>query len=200
MEFSIIFPIIALVIGWLLNELSRYFIFRYEMHGAIGKTLLNLLTTRNKMKNIQYYSNYLINTLNLPISNSEMRMFYRKLFPSNDELYQNMKESITTIASTDPVLALTLRDNIIGTVFFDKALSMVEGNEKEDQLFVNFISNLEDKTIPLLDSSILQLARKHGIYTFFHIKHHLKEELKVVPEMENMLKDFKKQLDEIKKF
>lgn len=200
MEFSVIFPIIALVIGWLLNELSRYFITHYKKHDAIGQTLSSLLTVRSHMAIIQYYSNY-ITTKHAPskLTVPEYKMLYRKFFPFNKEAYQNIQDSIVIIASSDPILASELRVNVLSADFFSKLSSIVEGDEREDKLFLDFISNLDDQLLPYIDEIILQLARKHGILTIFRAKHSLSKKIHLSKEAENSLTEFLQQLDETRK-
>jgi hypothetical protein len=197
MQLSIILPIVTLVLGWLLNELSRYFVFNYEMHGAIGKTVLNLLEIRNKLKNIQFYSQYITKTLNLPVEAPEMRLLYKKIFPSNEELYQNIQQSIISIASSNPVLAYQLKENITGLSVFDKVFLLIEGNEEGDRLFANFLASMEYQTLPLIDDSLLQLAKKHGLITYLKTKHQLNTAIKIDPEMEKTLNKFKETMESL---
>lgn len=68
MEVSVIFPVITLIIGWLLNEFSRYFGFRQQRHGAIGQTLSQLLVIRAHMGNIKLCIDLMTTDLKMPLS------------------------------------------------------------------------------------------------------------------------------------
>ncbi len=197
--FTIIFPVITLVIGWLLNVLYRYFIANYERHGAIGQTLSNLLLIRSHMANIQVFSNYITTRMKPPLPTiPEYKKLYREIFPFYDEAHQKINDSITVIASSDPVLASKLRLNELGVDIFSKLSSKVESYDDEDRLFLDFISNIDDKILPYLDDIILKLAKKHGKLTHFRAKRFMREKIDVTGDMDSALKEFQKKLEELR--
>ncbi len=198
MEVSLILPVIALIIGWLLNEFSRYFGFRQERHGAIGQTLSQLLIVTTHMSNIKLLTDFMTTDLTVPLSTiPEFKRLYTELMPySGEEVDQEMRDSVAVIASFDPLLASQLSMNMGASDAFTKLLYKVEGNEESDELFIDFISKLENKVLPLLEEATLSLAKKHGLLTYFRVKRLMKEQ-QIPEDMKNRLIEFKEKLDEL---
>lgn len=201
MEVSVIFPVIALIIGWLLNELSRYFGLRQERHGAIGQTLSQLLIVRMHMNNVNLLTDFMTTELKIPVTSMpEFKRLYDELIPySGKEVEQNMRDSIGVIASYDPLLASVLSINMGVSDMFTKLSYKIEGNEEDNAIIINFLSTLENKLMPLLNEAILSLAKKHGLLTSFRVKRLMNEEQHIPEEMKNRLIELKRKLNELPK-
>ena len=199
MEVSVIFPVIALIIGWSLNELSRYFGFRQQRHGALGQTLSQLLVIRMHMINIKLFTDILTGDFKMPLSSiPEFKRLYSELIPySGEEVDQKMRDAIAVIASYDPILASVLSTNIGVSNIFTKLSYKIEGKGESDELFIDYLSSLENKMMPLLDEATLTLARKHGLLTYIRVRLLIRKGQYIPEDIINRMQEFSKNLDEL---
>ena len=201
MEVSIIFPVITLVVGWLLNEFSRYFGFRQQRHGALGQTLSQLLVIRAHMCNIKLLTDLMAKDFKMPLSSiPELKRLYSELMPySGEEVDKKIRDATAIIASFDPLLASMLSTNISASDVFTKLTYKIEGKGESDELFIDYLLNLENIMLPLLDEATLILAKKHGLLTYFRVKRLMNEEQHIPEEMKNRLIELKGKLNELPK-
>lgn len=199
MEVSVIFPVIALIIGWSLNELSRYFGFRQQRHGALGQTLSQLLVIRAHMCNIKLLTDLMAKDFKMPLSSiPELKRLYSELMPySGEEVDKKIRDATAVIASFDPLLASMLSTNISASDVFTKLSYKIEGKGESDELFIDYLLNLENIMLPLLDEATLILAKKHGLLTYFRVKRLMNKGQYIPEDIINRMQEFKDNLDEL---
>ena len=205
MEFSFIFPVVALILGWLLNELSRYLGLRHHRHGAVGQALSRLLAIRDHLKQIQLVTLYATENLQMSYDDfvPEFKKNYRNLFPFYSDLYQNIDDSVSVIASFDPFLASQLYSNkTIGDMFI-KLSSTVNANEdkkEDDNHLLNYISRLDDNMLPVIEESILKLSKKQGFFTYFRVKSLFNKKPEIPDEIFRIIEDYQNKFNESQDF
>lgn len=116
---------------------------------------------------------------------------------SGEEVDQKIRDSIAVIASFDPLLASMLSANIGASDVFTKLSYKVEGKGESDELFIDYLFNLENKMLPLLDEATLILAKKHGLLTYFRVKRLINKGQYIPEDIINRMKEFNKKLDEL---
>jgi len=131
--------IIAIVVGWILNEFSYWFRIRREDKKKLKKVLYNLLETFHLLlsSNIESYveilSQKMVKTLPEENQSEETKQFLNQIylnfmqeylnpiiFDRLNKIKDNYKSSINSLAQIDPILAYMISDKTAIIDYFNK--------------------------------------------------------------------------------
>lgn len=200
MEFSNILPVLTLILGWLLNEASRYLGIRKEKRESIAQAISDLLEVRHQIVAIRTVVEQLTERFNIPPEvRPMMTEFYRQLIPLPEDLSKRYDNAVTIIASTDPILGFQLRSKNLFGEYMSKLSLLINADKRTRLTLVDFETKLENMIIPQLEESILNLSKKHSPRTWFQVRRLLKKKLELPEEVDNIWRDMQEKLGSYEK-
>jgi hypothetical protein len=110
MNADVITALGAVVLGWLLNELSQRLRASGAKRAAAGRALSELLEIRHHLKAIETI--FTVIRQRYPIAPAEMlggMQWIDALLPGDPDLPRRYNEAVTELAATHPILAFRLR-------------------------------------------------------------------------------------------
>lgn len=157
--FEKLVPIVALIVGWFLNELHHVFVVKQSHSAALRQALAQLLETRYQLKIVEHVVAEIKSRApevrqHIP----QIRSFLEAMFGDEKSAADRYQSAIEVVAGSDPFIAFQLTSrNRIG-VFFQQwrhmALSAgVQGDELEA-----IESELKQLLTPNLDESLVDIA------------------------------------------
>jgi hypothetical protein len=196
MEFSSILPVLTLVIGWFLNEASKYLGFRREKRGAIAQAIADLLEIRHQMVSIRTIVEQMTKKFNLPSEVSPIiKEFYKNLFPVPTDLSGRYENAVTLISSSDPILGFELRSKNLIADYISK-LSLLASQDVETRTILgDFEDKLEKMIIPELEDSILELTKKHSLITWYRVRRLLNKKQEIPEQLEKLWREFQEKFE-----
>lgn len=105
---------------------------------------------------------------------SQIRVFINSLLPKWEETHSRYEPCITTLAGLDPLLAFHLRSKDAILPVLNWLHSLMGQDPTAASLIGPVLKNLMKSTEPVLNKSILLLARKRGWICWFRTKRLLK--------------------------
>jgi hypothetical protein len=180
---SIIIPILTLLLGWFLNSFTPIFEARRENRKALSKAIADLLEIRHRLLAETVVMEQVKKILPVtPLDERAIRGLLLQILPETTDLSKRFDETVTLIASVDPLLGFQLRskDFITKTGVFFTNLEAKAGSFLPS--FTEYESRISRMAIPHLNEVILHLSWHHGFCTWFKLKKLLKRNMSEVPE------------------
>lgn len=161
-------PVVALVLGWFLNEVSQHQRLRRESRAAMGRALAELLEVRHSILVVQEVAAQLRNQLQLPDGlGGELVRALEQVVPLADA-GGRYDEAVTAIASVDPLLGYRLRSKNLIPTYLRKVRSLAEVDVVDPAVFTEFDRLLTRELLSTLADDILHVARRYGLVTRYH--------------------------------
>lgn len=195
MEIDIFIPIVALIIGWLLNESSRTIQSRKINKEAISCAIADLLEIRHVING----ASLLFEEMHCRFSLSEQDMAQIKvligsMLPKQEALHQRYEESVTQLAKNNPLLAFELRSRNMILPYLE-SLEQLAGGDMEALILLKQIdSKLRTIIVPELERVIKSLALKFSILTYFNISIRFRKPQHIPEELENLLNELQESI------
>lgn len=190
MELSSILPVLTLILGWFLNEASKYLGLRREKRGAIAQAIADLLEIRHQMVSIRMVVEKMTEKFNLPSEvGPAMKEFYKKLFPVPTDLSERYEKAVTLISSSDPILGFKLRSKNLVSEYISKLTLLANRDVETRTIIGDFEGKLEKIIIPQLEESILELTKKHSLLTWLRVRNLLNENQEMPEQLEKLLQE-----------
>lgn len=167
-------PILAVVIGWWLNELSQSLRVRRSARGALGRAIVDLLELRLRLI-AQHYSLPMVSGGRAvdPVHEAEAKAFLASVLPSMEHLTARYEEAMHTVAEADPALAYDMRSKDQLPQHFERLRSA----GKEIGFPPAAIARMEVFLVKIgiddLGDTTLKLARRHSWITWWRVRHRL---------------------------
>jgi hypothetical protein len=103
-------PLIAALFGWVLSSLSQYLLARRQRREAISRALSDLLEIRHQLIAVDATLKKIRETVPIPPeAEAQVGPFLEQFLPNPEQLSRRYDESVSLIASVDPILAFSLR-------------------------------------------------------------------------------------------
>ena len=193
-----ILPIIALILGWSLNEITRYLMARRDNRKPISAAISDLLLIRHQIITTRLSIKELIKRFSVPTElHPEFTAFIKGLvellLPKQTDLGTRYDNAVSLIAASDPILGFTLRSQHLVEDYL-ASFGKIAGTDKEAlKFFAGLEEKLENMIIPFFEEMILSLAKVHGPITFFKVRRILKHEVVLPQEAETLMADLQQQ-------
>ena len=185
---SVLVPVVSLIAGWFLNEMSKKSQMSRERRALIGRALSNLLELHHRIRAVE-------NTLQLLMSRFELtteaevivRQFIQRIIPQNDKYVAGYEDAIGQLSESDPVTAFLLSTNaqIPGFLTLIRTVSSIEGMPDADLAF--FEKQLKEILVPHLKQAIKELAKLHGKSTRRQVNKLLDSPVEIPEELNQFL-------------
>lgn len=181
------FPVLSLILGWLLNELGQLFRLRREERKAFGRAIADLLEIRHELKSFNVIFGEI--KKRLPVSpNDEFvaRKFLEDFIPQTENLQERYNEAVTLIASIDPLLGFRLRSKDQFKPFLRKLRPLLENDESTKSFIAQFEDKVSDKFAENLEKLILDLAKAHRWKTWWKVRRRFSKPEDISKEIDEM--------------
>jgi hypothetical protein len=195
----VVIPILTLVIGWFLNSFTSFFDTRRDNRKALSKAIADLLEIRHRLLAEKVVMEEIKKILPLtPMDERAIRNLILQVLPQTNDLSKRFDETVTLIASVDPLLGFQLRSKDFITKIGGFFVNLEAKAGTPLPPFTEFESHISRIAIPHLNEVILQLSWRHGFWVWFKVKKHLNKNTGEVPkEFENLMEALKVQIQKM---
>lgn len=176
--YNIIIPIVSVILGWILNEVSQRFKRNRNQKQAIAKAISELLEIRDDILVMPKFFERYRKKLGLPVEQwLKVRASIYEFLPKNKNMKTKYDEAIDIISEYDPILGYKLRSkDKIG--YYLERMENISDSDLSSQIFINnYKKYIINKVKPVLDKTIIELSKKHSIKTRFKIKRQLEKSI-----------------------
>jgi hypothetical protein len=192
MELGGLIPVLALVLGWALNEFSSSLRIRREDRRAAGPLLTDLLEMRHRLFGLDAAIAELRAHLPIPPEAEPfLKQLILQLIPEAPKYEERFEDAVREVARGNPILAFRLR----GQPFVLPMLSQLRGIAAPDQaaslVWHRIVEpGFLDLLKPNLEDLILEVAKAHGWWTWFRAWRRLKTPLELTPSEKDRVSAF----------
>jgi hypothetical protein len=182
---NVIVPLLAVALGWLLNELSSLIRLRREDRRTAGPVLTDLLEIRHRLltlnEAVKEYVKELGKHLQIPPqAQLQFQQYLQTLlqtsFPQAPVFIEQYEEAVSTLARVDPIRAFRLRSQPLIAPFLDWVRSLAASSEPDVRLWNAVVEpELLGRFKPHIEELILDVARAHGWLTWWRARRRLAE-------------------------
>lgn len=178
-------PLIGVAVGWILNQLGQWFVFRREERKAIGKALADLLDIRHRLLGMAKAVDALSHRFGIPVEAKPMiRTVFEQFFPPDADLGKRYNESVGLVSASNPVLGFRLRSQDMVSPMLSQLRAAAVSNGPEGGLFfAKLETELMRHVEPHFEQLIKLLARQHGWLTWWTVRGLLAKPLSVPEEL-----------------
>jgi len=187
MSIEIILPIITLILGLFLNELSYIFRSSRENKKEVGLVISFLLDIRHQLNALKIIlaelKKYFPQTPELEI---QLRNILVNFFPQSDYFNQKFNESIDSVSKFNPLLGFRLRSKDQFIPIMQKLRNLSLADKSSTVLFNEMDNIISSKYVETIDEMLIELSKVHGIKTWFRMKKNLSKEYDITKEYEDI--------------
>ena len=156
-----------------MNEWGQLLRLRREERKVVSRTIADLLEIRYELKGFnlvmsEFRERFLISVEDELVA----KQFVDELIPQAEDLLKRYNESVTLVASIDPIMGFRLRSKDQFKPILQKLRSLlgVGDDISAKSSFLQFESRLSDKFVEILEVLIIELAMIHGWRTWLRIR------------------------------
>jgi hypothetical protein len=165
------FPVLTLVAGWFLNELSYLVRLRREERKPFAKAIADLLEIRHRIRGASAAIAEVKKHFLVPAdAELAVRRFLQDFILQTEPLRERYNEAVDLIASVDPILAFRLRSKDEFPSYLQKLRPLLDN----DNQMKAFVTQIEDKLssafVDHLEESMMELAKAHGVNTWWRLR------------------------------
>jgi len=170
------FPVLTLIAGWFLNELSCFFRLRREERKPFAIAMTDLLDIRHRLRAVSTTVGEIKKRFPMsPDNELVVRRFCQDFIAQTETLQRRYNEAVTLIATVDPILAFRLRSKDE----FPSLLQQLRPFLDTDVQTRPFVAQIEAKLscafLEYLEESIVQVAKAHSMRTWWRIRKYLRK-------------------------
>ena len=172
METKDILPILALMAGWMLSELSSFLRTKGDKKRNLSKALTELLDIHHSLVGEQLIKNVFLKKFDLQ---AEHMMHLQKTLDvfniDLDKVSIRYNHAVDMISEYDPLLAFELRNKDQTSLYLSKVRELASEDENDVKIFMHGLAdNLVTELIPVISDAILNIAKKRGPITWYKTK------------------------------
>jgi hypothetical protein len=181
---TIMAPLIGVILGSALTGVGALLRQRTERKRVVGVALADLLEIRHELMATERVLKHFRSRLAVPDEIiPDLSKLLESIAPKKDDLHKRYDESVSVVASFDPVLGFKLRskNNIAGVLTKFRNIG-VEGGMNPPVLN-QYESMLRRAVLPTLDKAVVELGRHHSRRTAKSVKEMLSKGDEASPEL-----------------
>jgi len=181
---------LGIVIGWLLQETSHSLADRRERRRAISLALTDLWDIEHHFHALNFVLEKLGSLVAIPPQAKAQVwvVFEQLILPDPAELHKRYNQSVTTLASLDPILGFRLRSKDLVRPLLTFLNSVAAQSPESAVVWFRVQKPLLDQTIKALKDAVLELARSLGRGTHRRVQKRLEHSAGVPRELDDWLK------------
>jgi hypothetical protein len=173
-EMNLVWPLITLIIGWLLGEAGHR---RRELSNdrrAIAKALADLLEVRYQTIGFKAFMDGFAERFKIPKQQIPIVLNYiKEILPNTDNLQTRYNDAVDAIAAANPILGFRLRSRDEITKYISALRRLSATDPTASLAFQDIEAFVLDAAKAPMDEIILDLAREHGFRTHWKLKRRL---------------------------
>lgn len=171
MQLEYWFPVLSLILGWLLNELGQLSRLRREERKAFGRAIADLLEIRHELKAFNVVFGEIKKRFAVsPNDEFVAKKLLEDFIPQTENLQERYNEAVTLIASVDPILGFRLRSKDQFKLLLRKSRLLLENDESTKSFITQFEDRFSDKFVEILEKLILDCAKVHKWKTWWKVR------------------------------
>ncbi len=172
-----IIPLLAVALGWLLNELSSLLRLRREDRRAAGPVLMDMLEIRHRLLIVDAYVKELGKQLQIPPqAQLQLRQHIQALFPESPTFIEKYEEAVSTLARVDPISAFRLRDQALIAPFLAWFRGLAASTKTDSEIWTAiFEPELLGRFKSNIEELVLDVARAHSWFTWWRVRKRLRQ-------------------------
>lgn len=195
MESQVLFPILTLLIGWVLAQLSVRVGERRQARLATGRVLTDLLEIRFRLLSIAQTLTELKKRLPIPDEALPvLRAVFQQILPVSAGLHERYEHAVLEIAGTDPALAYAMRAQDQVPQLLSWLDLVAAGSPEGAALYSRLEPKLFTAVTDALAERIRRCARLHGWSTCFRIHGVLRRQSSLTPEAGSFFDEIERQV------
>jgi len=181
---------LGIVIGWVLQETSHSLADRRERRRAISLALTDLWDIEHHFHALNFVLEKLGSLVAIPPQAKAQVwvVFEQLILPDPAELHKRYNQSVTTLASLDPVLGFRLRSKDLVRPLLTFLNSVAAQSPESAVVWFGVQKPLLDQTNKALKDAVLELARGLGRGTHRRVLKRLEHSADVPKELDDWLK------------
>lgn len=172
MNIKDLLPLVGVLVGWALKELSDYLRERGQDRKEVGRALMGLLQLNDELQRLKMYQEYRKDRASGWEQYERFRVQTAKRYLARTDPAQSVQSAIDVLAGHSPVDAVNVRDMAI-LLKLSQNLSLETVCKDDDEAYVKWLSTLEtafDVSEHILRTFILKLAWSHGPVTWLKVR------------------------------
>ena len=155
--------LVATALGWSLNQLGQWFVFRHERKKAMARVIYGMLQIRDRIRMLPETVRILGEKLNIPAADQIVLVaVFENFFLAEDGFATEFEASIAVLAQYDPVLAARMRGKNQVVPLLRKLRQMIVANPMAAMLWSTIEGQIMTHGLPRFDESILEIGRLHS--------------------------------------
>jgi hypothetical protein len=172
-----IIPLLAVALGWLLNELSSLVRLRREDRRAAGPVLTDILEIRHRLLTVDECVKELGKQLQIPSqAQLQFQQYIQTLFPEPPQFIEKYEEAVSTLARVDPIRAFRLRGQPLIAPFLACLQGLAASTKTDTEIWSTILQpQFLARFRPHIEELILDVARAHGWVTWWRARRRLRE-------------------------
>jgi len=180
-------PLVGVIIGWFLKEVSQMVRLHREDRRAIGQVLTDLMEIRYRLLGIEKISDEI---KRFKISVQEqllLKSFIDNILSNLQDLNKRYEKRVNTIASADPLLGFQLRSKDLLNPYISQIRSIASMSEDSATIWNQIEVQLIESAEPEFERLILKLSWLHSWRTWLYTRRYLRRSLEIPPEFEELI-------------
>jgi len=197
MKTEALLPIAGILLGWFLNETSQRFGKKKEEKKSLSKAIAELLEIRHSMLGIIAAINVFKQKFDIPneIWSIIRPLIYNFAFQNKlidkDVISTRYNSAVDSICELDPLLGFRLRNKDILSSMINIFDTIADQDDVEEHTLYEVRELIISSFAPLLEETIISLAKKYSFFTSLRIRGYLKKPLvELDPSFESFLTEY----------
>jgi len=176
LSFHNLFPVLALILGWALNELGSSLRLRREDRRVAGPVLVDLFDIRHHLVALDAWKREIATHFPIPAqAQLQLQNLLLTMMPAPPNLVERYEEAVSALALVDPILAFRLRGLRSLGPFLGQLRGLAALKQGDSELWSTFGEpKILALILPPLEESIMDVARAHGWRTWWRARSRLK--------------------------
>jgi hypothetical protein len=182
------FPVLTLIVGWSLNELSHVFRLRREERKPFAQAIADLLEIRHSIRVVSVAITEFKKRFPIPPdAELALRRFFQDFITQNETLRERYNETVSLIASVDPILAFHLRSKDEFTPFLRRLRPLIDSDYQAKPFAAQIEDRLSGAFVDHLERSIIEVAKAHSIMTWWRVRRFLSKRQEIPKEFDEVM-------------
>ncbi len=178
LDFKDLLPLIGVVVGGVLGfalaEVGQWMRGRREDRKGVGKALADLLEIRTQLMAVPLAIRELSKRLQLPPEAQTLVGHVLASWTQPELLSKRFDEAVTCVAGVDPVLAFRMRSRDVGGAVMGRIRALSLNDPAAASLWPQVEAKFVDQGVSALNDLILDVARAHGLRTWWRVRKRLR--------------------------
>lgn len=182
---NIIVALVSVVVGWFLNEISKYFSYRQELRSARGIVLSFLYSLHTNFRLAHHIKKQISEVVSEESSSQISLQILRYQFGLLAEMKEDFFQAVIEVSKEDPVVSM----DVFYKVYY--IMSIVELFHEEGPEYWPSMEKLlvSPDVFDKLNSYILRLSRRHGLLTWYRMRRAMKTPFEPDDKVQQLLEE-----------